>query len=108
MSKVGKIIKNISGLVPSDIQHTNKAIKKAVNTGWERGKRYTQANHSNIATDMFVKTKSVTRELKNNLSKDDIPAVSALASSVILFPVPGSTIIGYFIGKAIKYLTKLF
>ncbi len=99
-----KVITLLSKTVPKDVLRTQKSLFSAVKNGWKIGKRYSQINNKGLLTDVFVRGKAIKRNM--TVTKDDIPAYTAMASS--LLPFPGTTFAGYGLGHAIKGIIKLF
>lgn len=101
--KVTSVIKKV---FPKDVRHTFAVLSNAAKVGNAAGKRCARINNKGLVKDAFCRGKAISRNIE--FKKDDIPAISAALSSVLLLPVPGSTFIGYGIGKAIKGGISIF
>ena len=97
------VSKLLSKTVPKDVLKTQKSLLSAVKTGWEAGKRYSQINNKGMASDIFVKSEAIARKI--SVTKDDIPAFTAIVSSFL--PFPCTTIAGYGLGHVIKATLNL-
>lgn len=108
MQLIQKITTAASKLLPKDFKHTSKVITDAVKTGWQTGKTQAAIDNKGLATDMYMRTKAMTREIgKLKFTKEDIPAVSAVIGNLLPIPIPGLTIWSYFAGIGIKKVIDL-
>lgn len=108
MQLIKKITTQANKLLPEDFKHTSKVITDAVKTGWQSGKVKAAIDNKGLATDMYIRTKSVKDELcKLKFTKDDIPALAAVIGNFIPVPIPGLTIWAYFAGVGIKKAINL-
>lgn len=101
-----KTVSLMAKILPRDVRSTFASFSGAFKNGNAIGKRWASVNNKGLLTDTYVRGKAVRRNLK--FKRDDIPALSAAISSVVLLPVPGSTFIGYGVGKAIKSAVSIF
>ncbi len=95
--------KLLSKAIPTDVVKTQRTLFSAVKEGWSVGKRYSEINNKGLMTDMFIRGKAIKRNIK--LTKEDIPACTAIATSFV--PVPCSTFAGYGVGKVLKFLLNI-
>lgn len=95
--------KKTVGAIQSEMKSTGRYYRDNAQVGWKMGKRL-----SNIKG--YGNTKSFIAQLrgviaKTNMRKEDIPIFLAGVGTVS--PLPGGSVLGYGIGKAINHVLKM-
>lgn len=99
-----KILSFMSKVVPKDVARTKQSLCASIKSGWNVGKRYSQINNKGLAADMYIRGKAISHNVK--LTKNDIPAVAAVAALPI--PIPGAMFVGYGFGHVVKGAVNVF
>lgn len=96
-------------VLPKDFTDTTKIVQSALKKGWTNGKEFSKTNNKGLISDIFVRTKYMTKEIKNlDIKQENIPILAAALGYIAPLPIPGLTIFAYFIARtAIKINKKL-
>lgn len=107
MSRIKKITRLTSKLVPDDVLRTSAMLKNAVKTGWQKGREQVAVDNKGLVRDAYEGSKGVAREIKNlKFSYEDIPAIVGAICTVAPIPVPGLGFGVYMVGIGIRKIIK--
>ena len=96
--------KKLSSQVTTDVKTTAQYYKNNVQRGWEIGNRVAKVQNLNSGKAFYSKVKGAITRTK--VKKEHLPAI--LGGVGFASPLPGGSVIGFGIGKAINYLSKYF
>lgn len=91
--------------IPDDLRRIKTDLSNAATFGWKAGKRCAKINNKNLATDMYSRGKSIVKNL--DIPKEDLMPAVGIVLGTIFIPMLGGSVIGYFMGRGAKKITKI-